>query len=86
MTEQVASSKNPRRYQVVEKTEVELGRASLFKQARTIIRLAKSVEADALVNSIVPQLESDYNKRVLRGELPEDTIADLLTKVGKRLA
>jgi len=53
------------------KDDIELRKRALFKAARSAVRLRHSLEADAELNDLLPQLESAFDSAVARGRLPE---------------
>jgi hypothetical protein len=53
------------------KDDIELRKRALFKAARSAIRLRHSLEADAELNELLPQLERAFDSAVSRGTLPE---------------
>lgn len=53
------------------KDDIDLRRAALFKAARSAVRLRHSLEADAELNLLLPELDKKFNSAVSRGVLPE---------------
>ncbi|MBA3583044.1 MAG: hypothetical protein H0W36_00690 [Gemmatimonadetes bacterium] len=51
------------------KDDIELRRAALLKAARSAVRLRHSLEADAELNDVLPNLERRFNDAVQRGVL-----------------
>lgn len=62
-----------------QKTDIELTRARLIKEARAAIRLKHSAAADEEINRVVPKLLSKFDRLVLRGELPEVAFEESLS-------
>lgn len=53
------------------KDDIELRKRALFKAARSAVRLKHSLEADAELNEVLPQLERAFDSAVSRGVLPD---------------
>jgi hypothetical protein len=53
------------------KDDIDLRKAALLKAARSAIRLKHSLEADAELNEVLPELERRFNSMVQRGTVPE---------------
>lgn len=53
------------------KDDIELRKRALFKAARSAVRLRHSLEADAELNDLLPQLERAFDMAVSRGILPD---------------
>jgi len=51
--------------------KVDQERANALKTIRTAIRLKHSLAADNEINEVLPKFESEFNKAVLKGDLPE---------------
>lgn len=62
-----------------QKTDVEMARQRLVKEARAMIRLKHSNAADHEINQVLPKLVKRFDKLVLRGELPEVAFEEVLT-------
>lgn len=62
------------------KDDIELRKRALFKAARSAVRLKHSLEADAELNELLPQLERAFDSAVSRGRLPE--VALMLREAG----
>jgi hypothetical protein len=54
----------------VQRGEIEQARANMVKRMRARVRLEKSIEADNILNDVLPKAEKVFNAAVQRGELP----------------
>jgi hypothetical protein len=55
----------------VERTPSEQQKYEMVKIARTAIRLSHSIAADRELNGLLPKLEMEFDKALMRGELPD---------------
>lgn len=62
------------------KSDIELQRARIMKMTRGLIRLQKSIEADELINDILPDRLNEFDVSLQSGELKtmDGTIKKLL--------
>ena len=56
------------------KTDIEMERARIAKTMRALIRLRKSLEADKLINEMIPDTMAEFDSAVQGGIIP--TLAD----------
>lgn len=61
---------------MIQKDDIELRRAALLKAARSAVRLRHSLEADAELNELLPELERRFHQSIQQGQLP--SVADML--------
>jgi hypothetical protein len=52
-------------------TEIEVRKRQIIAFERKAVRARYAAMADAELNVLIPQLESDFDSSVQRGELPE---------------
>ena len=64
-----------------QKTEIERAKARMLKAARSLKRLQKSMEADDELNELLPALEDEFDRRIHKGELPDDIAYELSREV-----
>jgi hypothetical protein len=51
--------------------DIDLERRLMLKTLRTLIRHKHSLEADRELYEVLPRVQAEFDKRVLRGELPD---------------
>lgn len=56
---------------MLKRDPIDQRRADMVKTLRSEIRLKHSLAADNEINEVIPKAVKEFNKAVLRGELPE---------------